>query len=158
MSIRKKINSHNRPNKKGEMNMTDETLEMIEQLIVEHMQWLEEHPIDDEHRNEVIRELEMLLEKRSNIDRTNLEYFDKEERRRIEQERNEATKEIEEKKQGINWKRAAFELAKVTVPTVIGAILYSKESDKMYEFEETGRVNSTAGRRHTNVLTRFLKW
>lgn len=138
--------------------MTDETLDMIEQLIVEHMQWLEEHSIDDEHRSEVMRELEILLEKRGNIDRTNLEYYDKEERRRIEEQRNEATKEIEEKKQGVNWQRAAFELAKVTIPTVIGAILYSKESNKMYEFEETGRVNSTAGRRHSNVLPRFLKW
>lgn len=138
--------------------MTKETNEMLEEAIVDRIQWLEENPYDAENRGLVVDELEMLLKQREQIDRDNLEFFDKEERRRIEEERNKATKEIEEKKQGINWKRATFELAKVTIPTLIGAILYRKESDKMYEFEENGRINSTAGRRHTNVITRFLKW
>lgn len=137
--------------------MTHETLEMLEEEIVDRILKIRAADPEDKKRKVYVGELEMLLDQRKAIDRDLMEFEDKEDRRAVERERNETTRLIEENKQRITWQKVGFELLKLAVPTVISAYYYRKFSEQMYEFEEEGRINATASRGLIQNLPRFWK-
>jgi hypothetical protein len=64
----------------------------------------------------------------------------------IEESRNEAGIRLEQEKQKITWKRVAFELGKLVIPLGISIVHYNMAQKKVFDFEEHGRITSTAGR------------
>lgn len=109
-----------------------------------------------------------ILEKMQAFDRSESEYYAKQEERRIteehnrrmleleerkmeqhemiEESRNEAGIRLEQEKQKITWKRVAFELGKLVIPLGISIVHYNMAQKKVFDFEEHGRITSTAGR------------
>lgn len=63
--------------------------------------------------------------------------------------------DLERDKMKIGWKRAAFEMAKVTVPTIVSIVAYDIFQKRVLDFEEHGRLTSTAS--HELHLPRFFK-
>jgi hypothetical protein len=121
----------------------------------------------DEWKQVYGRKLDV-LEKMQEYNKVDAEYYDKMENRRIteehnskmveieiekmrehkeiERERNAATIQAEEEKQKLSWKRVIFEMAKLVVPVGISSAIYLHAQNKVFDFEEHGRITSTAGR------------
>lgn len=89
-------------------------------------------------------------------DKDSYDYHDKEERRRIEEERNKAADATERDKQKVTWQRVGLEMAKVVVPMGLSIVAYFAAQTRILKFEETGRLTSSAGRELH--LPKFMKW
>lgn len=63
-----------------------------------------------------------------------------------EDRRNETSLQVEAEKQKLNWWKVALEMGKVIVPAVISGFVYFRAQRNVLEFEENGRITSTAGR------------
>lgn len=104
-----------------------------------------------EHLDKSIRLVELLID----TDKNDCEYWDKQERRRIDEERNKAMNETERDKQRLTWGRVGLEMAKVVVPLFVSFAGYNVFQKRILKFEETGRLTSTASRELH--LPRFMK-
>lgn len=112
----------------------------LEQVIKE-MQTYHKNDLDadikyDEHR----------ISEENNQAQLDLEREKLEEHARVERERNETTLLVEHGKQRLTWPRIAFEIAKLVVPALVSGGIYFKAQRRVLEFEENGRISSTAGR------------
>lgn len=67
-------------------------------------------------------------------------------KRSIEEQRNKANLMLEKEKQKVTLKRAAFEIGKLVIPLAISIIHYNYAQRRVFDFEEHGRITSTAGR------------
>ncbi len=127
--------------------MTDETRDLLEGAVQDHLKKLNAiTEIGGDESKKITENLTKLTELLITSDKDNYDYYDKQERRRIEEERNEAANETERNKQKLTWSRVAFEMAKVVVPVGISMIGYNIFQKRVLKFEETGRISSTAGR------------
>ena len=54
--------------------------------------------------------------------------------------------ETEQIRNGVTWKRVAFDMAKILVPLAITIAHYNYAQLKVFEFEEHGRITSVPGR------------
>lgn len=130
--------------------MLQETLDLMEDQIKENLKTIQ--GIDDvnsEKRKMLVKETIMISEKLISAEHDLFEYGDKEDRRRLEREKNETMEKLEKEKQDLNWKKMAIEIGKIIVPagmllTQIAA--YDKFQKRMFEFEENGRIVSSGGR------------
>ena len=126
--------------------MTEETYNLLEKAAqVQLRQVTKIDPETKEGKDHLAKSIH-LVELLINTDRDNAEYYDKQERRRIEEERNEAMNETERDKQKLTWDRVALEMAKVVVPLVVSFAGYNVFQKRILKFEETGRLTSTASR------------
>lgn len=135
--------------------MTDETYNMLERAVQVQLEAIENLDTESKEGKDALMKSTRLVELLIASDRENLEYYDKEERRRIDEERNKATNETERKKQELTWGRVGLEMAKVVVPLVVSIAGYNVFQKRILKFEETGRISSTAGRELH--LPRFFK-
>lgn len=138
--------------------MKDETMRLIEERIVDALENGEDYGVDSNERRAYNREALELLEKLTEAEGQNLEYWDKEERRRIEETRNEMMAKLEESKQDVNWKRMILEGGKIAVPiltTVLTLIGYNSFQKRVMEYEKDGTIRSSAGRQLS--LPKFMK-
>lgn len=126
--------------------MTEETYNLLEEAAqVQLKQITKIDPGTKEGKDDLVKSIH-LVELLINTDRDNAEYYDKQERRRIEEERNEAMNETERDKQKLTWGRVVLEMAKVVVPLVVSFGGYNVFQKRILKFEETGRLTSTASR------------
>lgn len=126
--------------------MTEETYNLLEEAAqVQLRQVTKIDPETKEGKDHLVKSIH-LVELLINTDRDNAEYYDKQERRRIEEERNEAMNETERDKQKLTWGRVGLEMAKVVVPLVVSFVGYNVFQKRILKFEETGRLTSTASR------------
>lgn len=126
--------------------MTEETYNLLEEAAqVQLRQVTKIDPETKEGKDHLVKSIH-LVELLINTDRDNAEYYDKQERRRIEEERNEAMNETERDKQKLTWGRVGLEMAKVVVPLVVSFTGYNVFQKRILKFEETGRLTSTASR------------
>lgn len=135
--------------------MTDVTYEMLEKAAQVQLEQVEMLDPESKEGKEALTKSIHLVELLITTDKDNADYYDKKERRRIEEERNKAQNQTEREKQKLTWGRAAFEMAKVVVPMVGSLIGYNIFQKRVLKFEETGRITSTAGRELH--LPRFTK-
>lgn len=126
--------------------MTNETYNMLEEGVQDLLEQMKTLNISTKEGKETLAKATTMVTLLTEVDRTDAEVHDKEERRRIEEEKNKAANETEREKQKLTWGRAIFEMAKVTVPTVVTAIFFGKYQKRMFKFEETGFIKSTGGR------------
>lgn len=131
--------------------MNDEIRKEAEERVLACYEEVKKYEPGSKEAEHCIAEAEVITKQLMEADRTNFEYYDKEQRRRIEEDRNRMNAVIEQDKNDVNWKRMLLELLKVGVPllTVLyQAAKYGEFQDKLLHFEETGKVTSTAGREH----------
>lgn len=126
--------------------MTEETYNMLEEAVQVQLQNVSRLEPGTKEGKEALARSNHLVELLIATDKDNADYYDKEEKRRIEEERNKAMIQTERDKQKITWGRAALEMSKVVVPTVLTMIGYNVFQKRVMKFEETGRITSTAGR------------
>ena len=126
--------------------MTQETYELLEEAVQKQLENVQNVDISTKEGKETLALSMNLAQLLITTDKDNSDYYDKQEKRRIEEERNKAMESVERDKQKITWGRVCFEMAKVVVPLAIQIIAFGKLQGRMFKFEETGRVTSTGGR------------
>ena len=126
--------------------MTDETYELLESAAQVQLKAVESLDATTKEGKEALARSIHLVELLVSKDRDDMEYYDKQERRRIEENRNKAQDETERKKQELTWGRVSLEMAKVVVPLAVSIAGYNVFQKRILTFEETGRITSTAGR------------
>lgn len=134
--------------------MKQETMEKLENVISKNLDKIQQGT-DDENREELVTDTCNLLDRLNEAEGKQMEYWDKEERRELEKEKNETMAEIEREKGAISKPKMVLEIARIVVPVVVPMVAYGFYQAKLLKFEETGRVNSTAGRELH--LPRFFK-
>lgn len=135
--------------------MNDVTYDLLEKAAQAQLKQVEKFDCSTKEGKESVAKAVHLVELLVTADKDNADYFDKQERRRIEEERNIAANEVERDKQKLTWGRVAFEMTKVVVPLAIQIVAFSGLQKRMFKFEETGRISSTGGREMH--LPRFWK-
>lgn len=135
--------------------MTEETYNMLEKAARVQLQNVNNLDPGNKEGKDALTKSIHLVELLVTADKDNADYYDKEERRRIEEDRNKAVNEIEHNKQKLTGGRVTFEMAKVIAPLVISFVGYNVFQKRILKFEETGRITSTAGRELH--LPRFMK-
>lgn len=126
--------------------MTDETYVLLEEAAQVQLKAVKSMDVDTKEGKEALTKSIHLVELLITTDKDNADYYDKQERRRIEEERNKAANETERKKQELTWGRVGLEMAKVVVPLAVSFVGYNVFQKRVLRFEETGRITSTAGR------------
>ena len=94
----------------------------------------------------LVADLTKLVDSVNELNKTEYEYYDKQERREIDREKNQALAELESKKSELGWQRVTFELCKVIIPTLVSIGAYNVFQKRVLKFEETGRLVTTASR------------
>ena len=135
--------------------MTEETYGMLERAVQAQLEKVETLDAGSKEGKEALVKSPPLVELLITTDKDNADYYDKQERRRIEEDRNKAMNETERDKQKLTWGRVGLEIAKVVVPLVVSFAGYNVFQKRVLKFEETGRISSTAGRELH--LPKFMK-
>ena len=135
--------------------MTEETYGMLERAVQAQLEKVETLDAGSKEGKEALVKSLHLVELLIATDKDNADYYDKQERRRIEEDRNKAINETERDKQKLTWGRVGLEMAKVVVPLVVSFAGYNVFQKRVLKFEETGRISSTAGRELH--LPKFMK-
>lgn len=135
--------------------MTKETYEMLEKAAQVQLDNVGTLDAGSKEGKEALTKSLQLVELLINADKDEMDYYDKQERRRIEEDRNKAQNETERDKQKLTWGRVGLEMAKVVVPLVVSFAGYNIFQKRVLKFEETGRISSTAGRELH--LPKFMK-
>lgn len=135
--------------------MTDVTYEMLEKAVQVQLEKVGTLDAGSKEGKEALVKSIHLVELLITTDKDNADYYDKQERRRIEEDRNKAMNETERDKQKLTWGRVGLEMAKVVVPLVVSFAGYNVFQKRVLKFEETGRISSTAGRELH--LPKFMK-
>lgn len=123
-----------------------EIREALETEVQRHLELIDSVPKGSKEQMVLVDDLSKLVNNIDRLNQTEYEFYDRQERRDIDRKKNESMLEIEKKKSEIGWARAVFELAKVTVPSVVTIIAYDRFQKRVLKFEETGRLVSTAAR------------
>lgn len=135
--------------------MTEETYGMLERAVQAQLEKVETLDAGSKEGKEALVKSLHLVELLITTDKDNADYYDKQERRRIEEDRNKAMNETERDKQKLTWGRVGLEMAKVVVPLVVSFAGYNVFQKRVLKFEETGRISSTPGRELH--LPKFMK-
>lgn len=127
--------------------MQDETFTLLEDTI--QKQLLEIKGMDESQeteRSKLTQDTVKLIEKMTEAETASAKWYDDQQRREIEKERNKSSIELEYHKQQMDWKRMALEIGKITVPTILPLLIWRKSFKEMLKFEETGRFTTSASR------------
>lgn len=142
--------------------MREETYNLLEEAVQNRL--IGTGSLDDEKNSSELHETNKLIELLITADKDADDFHDKEARRKIEEERNKASNEIEREKlkieeernkvlagielekQRITWKKVGVEMAKAVVPLVISLVGYNIFQKRTLFFEEHGSICSFAGR------------
>lgn len=135
--------------------MTETTYNLLEEVVQTQLRRTKSFDTETKEGKDALAKSVQLTELLITADKDNADYYDKEERRRIEEERNKAATEVEKEKQKLTWGRVGFEMGKVLLPLAAQIAAFGVLQKRMFKFEETGRINSTGGREMH--LPRFWK-
>lgn len=133
--------------------MTQETMEMLESEIQNQITDLANYDVTDEKeakaKSAAVGDVTKLLERLTEAETANEKWFDNQERRTIDRERNSAMIEVEAEKNKLDWKRGLIEVSKVAIPAAVSLITlrqWSCKFERMLKFEETGHFTTSASR------------
>lgn len=135
--------------------MTETTYNLLEEAVQQQLARVSTFDSETKEGKEALTKAVHLVELLITADKDNTDYYDKQERRRIEDDRNKAMVEIERDKQKLTWGRVGLELGKVIAPILVSFVGYNVFQKRILKFEETGRISSTAGRELH--LPKFMK-
>lgn len=97
------------------------------------------------------------LEALRNVERDQNDFYDKQEKRRMEEEKNKDTAELERMKSNIGWKRMTLDILKIFVPSMIAASTAIMMQNSAGRLEETGSWTSEAGRQAHRQIPNIWK-
>lgn len=126
--------------------MTDVTLKMLEDQIQTEITRLQTLDDDPAKRSKAVQDIVKLVEKLTEAECASEKWYDNQERREIDKERNKTNAEIERRKLELDWKRMTLEIGKIVIPTFVPLIVWRKSFKEMITFEETGRFTSSVSR------------
>lgn len=133
--------------------MMQETMEMLEEEIQNQITDLTNYDINNEKeekaKSNAINDLAKLLERLTEAETANEKWYDNQDRREIDRERNRTMVQIESEKNKLDWKRWVLEGAKVAIPAAVSLITlhqWSCKFERMLKFEETGHFTTSASR------------
>lgn len=126
--------------------MTDENVARLEGSLEKRLKEIETLTPGSKERQAAVQDVRALVSALNETDSTMADWTDKQEKRRIDEEKNRSMAEIEKAKSDLTWKKILLELGKILIPSCISVWAYDKFQKRLLAFEETGRVNSTAGR------------
>ena len=135
--------------------MTDKTYTLLETAVQVQLERIGELDPETKEGKDALSKAISLVDQLITTDKNESDGYDKQERRRIEEERNKAADATERKKQELTWGRVTLEMAKVVVPLIISFVGYNVFQKRLMKFEETGRITSTAGKELH--LPKFMK-
>ena len=124
--------------------MEQQTRELMEEKLIGLLKGIDK--MDDKQRNAAVTDIRALASALNEANSTELEAFDKQEKRRIDENKNQSLAEIEMAKTKFDWKKASLELVKIIGPSLISVYAYNLFQKRVLHFEEFGRIVSTAGR------------
>lgn len=139
--------------------MTIETKDLIEELVQNHLVSLKDGNVIGEDRKYLLSETYSFIDKLNEYEKINDEYYDKSERRRIDEEDRKASRKLEESKDH-NLDKLIEIGSKIGVPliTMIVGISTNREFLKMIlKFEETGRIVSKPGKEFHIQFPKLLR-
>lgn len=129
--------------------MKDSTLEKLEDytnaLAVEAMNPDTEDGGKGKAHQRYLEAMEML----NKVEETQMNAYDKEQRREIEARKNDGAIAVEMAKQDMGWKRTLLEAGKIVVPVItacLATFTAIKMQDRSGKLEETGRWTTEASR------------
>ncbi len=129
--------------------MTEKTMSMLESQIQKQLEELDSFKDDEAERSKAVSDLTKLLERMTEAEIANEKWYDNQERRQIERDRNEMMVEVETIKSKSDKKRVVLEIVKVGIPALVSLVTLHKwgtKFDSMLKFEETGHFTTTASR------------
>lgn len=129
--------------------MTEKTMKLLEERVQENLEVLLDEGWDmaPAKRTAIVEEANSILDRLIQAEKDNADAWDKDQRRKIEIRKNKDAAEIEKLKiTSMPWKRAAVEIAKVTIPAILSGGLFWAAQTRVLNFEETGRFTSTASK------------
>lgn len=129
--------------------MTEKTMSMLENQIQKQLEELDNFKNDEAERSKAVSDLTKLLERMTEAEIANEKWYDNQERRQIERDRNEMMVEVETIKSKSDKKRVVLEIVKVGIPALVSLVTLHKwgtKFDSMLKFEETGHFTTTASR------------
>ena len=133
--------------------MTQETMEMLESEIQNQITDLANYDVTDEKESKAksaaVSDVTKLLERLTEAETANEKWFDNQERRAIDRERNNSMIQVEAEKNKLDWKRGLIEVSKVAIPAAVSLITlrqWSCKFERMLKFEETGHFTTSASR------------
>lgn len=129
--------------------MEEETMELKEGLLEEvayHLEEIDKLENGSKEQQAMVQDLKLLVDALNVMNKNELDALNEAERREIEKLKNEKLYELEKQKASLGWQRVVFEMSKIAVPLIVSGLLYEHFQNKVLDFEENGRVTSTAGR------------
>lgn len=126
--------------------MTDETRNNFDETLQQALEDLKLMDIADPNRDKKLKEMKELNTMINETDQVTQDWFDKQEKRRIDEEKNANLAEIENKKIKAGWIKVGVETVLAIGLTVFEVVSHRQDLRDITKFEESGRYNSTAFR------------
>lgn len=124
--------------------MGDETRELMEEKLVYLLEMVDK--LQGEERSETVADIKVLSAALNESLQIEDEAFDRQEKRRMDEDKNRSMASIEAQKLQFNWKSAATDIFKAALTTYMSIKAYSFFQKRVFDFEENGRLTSTASR------------
>ena len=131
--------------------MTLETMNKLEDYVNENLDKARDG--DAESHKQFLESLEALR----SVEKDQNDFYDKQEKRRIEEEKNDDTAAIESEKVKIGWKRMTLEILKIFGPAAVAAFAATMMQKRAGVLEETGRWTTEAGRQAHRQIPNLWK-
>lgn len=128
--------------------------------IAYHLEQIDLLSNGSEEQEKMVSDLAKLVDALNKINQTEYNALDQLERRNLDKWKNEMLYELEQEKNRLRWDRVSFELSKILVPALISVFSYKYFQGRVLDFEENGRITSTAGRElHLpKFISSLLRW
>lgn len=126
--------------------MTDETRMSFDETLQKALDDLNMMDIADPNREKKLKEMQQLNAMINETDQVNQDWYDKQEKRRIDEEKNKSLSDIETKKIKFGWVKVAIEAVVGIGLTVYEVASHRADLRDITKYEENGRYNSTAFR------------
>ena len=136
----------------------EEQIELKDALLEEiayHLAEIDRLENGSKEQQAMVQDLKMLVDSLNAINQTELNALNESERREIERIKNENLYKLEQEKAKLSWQRTTFEMAKIIVPSIISIAAYDWFQRRIIDFEENGRLTTTASRELH--LPKFMK-
>lgn len=136
----------------------EEQMELKDALLEEvayHLEEIDKLGNGSKEQQAMVQDLKLLVDALNVINQNELNALNEAERREIERMKNENLYELEKQKAGLGWQRVTFEMAKILIPSIISIAAYDYFQRRIIDFEENGRLTTTASRELH--LPKFMK-
>lgn len=129
--------------------MKDSTLEKLEDYTNVLLKEATKLDVTGAEKSNAHKKYLEAMEMLNKVEETQMNAYDKEQRREIEAKKNDDATAVEMAKQNMGWKRTLLEAGKIVVPVItacLATFTAIKMQDRSGKLEETGRWTTEASR------------